>query len=128
MSFFNSILRSHHISLADPPSSLRALLHYLDDQHSSSDHGAHHDAFTPVFDVREGPLAYFLEGELPGVRGKDDISIEWAAHRTLVIRATISRVDIEAEWGREIAGYGEQGDEDTEQKPHHHRDYHGEGS
>src|SRR5436305_15225394 len=99
MSLLTSFLRSHHTNLVEPPNSLRTFLHYLDEQRSSSDHG-HHDAFTPFFDVREGPFAYFLVGDFPGVRDKSAISIEWAAHRTLVLRATISRVALEAGWGR----------------------------
>src|SRR5947207_2934645 len=125
MSLITSLLRPHHTNLNDPPNTLRGLLHYLDDQRSNTDRGTHHEAFTPVFDVREGPFAYFLEGEFPGVRDKGAISIEWSGHRSLVVRAVISHLELEAEWGEEIVGYDEHV-ADTEQMSHHR--HHGEKS
>jgi HSP20 family molecular chaperone IbpA len=55
--------------------------------------------FVPEFDVHESENYYFLEGEFPGVKDKEDIHIEWVGHRNLVIDARIPKVDEEAEWG-----------------------------
>jgi|SRR5579871_1711853 len=53
----------------------------------------------PDFDVRESDDYYFLEGEFAGIASKDNLNIEWVGHRTLLIEATINKVDEEAEWG-----------------------------
>lgn len=67
-------------------------------------------AVAPDFDVRESEGHYFLEGEFPGVRDKEDVRIEWVGRRTLVIEAEVRRVDEEAEWGIDL-GHGHQGGE-----------------
>ena len=58
-----------------------------------------HGATPPAFDVHETQTHYFLDGDFPGTRNKDDIKIEWTGQRTLVIEAKVSKVDLEKEWG-----------------------------
>lgn len=73
-------------------------------EHRSRSRGSHHDGHgettqVPDFDVRESDGYYFLEGEFAGIASKDDLNIEWVGHRTLLIEATVNKVDEEAEWG-----------------------------
>ncbi|KAJ9630753.1 hypothetical protein H2203_001277 [Taxawa tesnikishii (nom. ined.)] len=56
-------------------------------------HGEH--IIHPKFDFRESDEAYFLEGEFPGIAKKEDIQLEWAGERTLVVNATVEKVDLE---------------------------------
>ncbi|EKG18180.1 Heat shock protein Hsp20 [Macrophomina phaseolina MS6] len=57
------------------------------------------EALAPDFDVRETASAFYLEGELPGVRDRDAVRLDWIDRRTLSVEATIERVDLEVEWG-----------------------------
>ena len=71
--------------------------------------GSHHDnrgepLLAPDFDVRESDGYYFLEGEFAGIASKDDLNVEWVGRRTLLIEATINKVDEEAEWGIHLPG------------------------
>ena len=66
---------------------------------SSSHHDSHGEPTAPDFDVCESDNYYFLEGELAGIASKDDLKIEWIGRRTLLIEATVNKVDEEVEWG-----------------------------
>ena len=67
---------------------------------SNSHHDSHGEPMiAPDFDLRESDGYYFLEGELAGIASKDDLNIEWVGRRTLLIEATVNKVDEEAEWG-----------------------------
>lgn len=70
---------------------------------------------TPIFDVRETDEAFYFDGEFPGVRSKDDIQPRWINKRTLVISATITKVDLEKEWN--IILNAPSYDDDKEQAP-----------
>ncbi|KAF1353100.1 hypothetical protein BDV97DRAFT_345828 [Delphinella strobiligena] len=69
-------------------------------------------ARTPVFDVRETDEAFYFDGEFPGVRSKEDIKPRWINKRTLVIEATLTKVDLEKEWNIRL----------SEPEPEHHDD------
>lgn len=58
-----------------------------------------HETLTPLFDIRETKEAYFLEGEFPGISDQKAIKLEWKGKRTLLVEATIPKLDLEAEWG-----------------------------
>lgn len=47
-------------------------------------------SFTPSFDVREANDAYYLDGELPGIK-QSDIEIEFTDESTLVIKGHVKR-------------------------------------
>lgn len=48
-------------------------------------------AFSPNFDVHETDKEFVLEGELPGLSDKSNVSIEFADHNTLLVRGKIER-------------------------------------
>lgn len=48
-------------------------------------------AFSPNFDVHETDKEYVLEGELPGLSDKSNVSIEFTDHNTLLVRGKIEK-------------------------------------
>jgi HSP20 family molecular chaperone IbpA len=56
-------------------------------------------AFALRVDLREFTTAYFLDVELPGIHGPNDIGMRWLDRSTLQIQVTIEKTDLEAEWG-----------------------------
>lgn len=48
-------------------------------------------AFSPNFDVHETEHEYVLEGELPGLSDKKDVSIEFTDDRTILVHGRIER-------------------------------------
>jgi len=79
-------------SLADD---VRPLLRLLDDpsfyQPTGETGSRSIRAFSPNFDVHETDKEYVLEGELPGLNDKSNVSIEFTDHNTLLIRGKIER-------------------------------------
>lgn len=80
-------------SLADE---FRPLLRLLDDpsfyQPTFSSEGSRNlRAFSPNFDVHETDKEYVLEGELPGLSDKSNVSIEFTDNNTLLVRGRIER-------------------------------------
>ncbi len=76
-----------------PSSGDFAPLFRLLDDYDNHRHGRQHAAlrsFAPRFDVREGPEAYHLDGELPGIAQKD-ITIEFTDPQTLVVKGRVER-------------------------------------
>jgi HSP20 family protein len=64
----------------------------------------HHDTeFSPDFDLRETSEAYFLEGDFPGISGRNAIKLQWLDGRTLRVQGTIHKTDLNKEWGVEVA-------------------------
>ncbi|RPB03835.1 HSP20-like chaperone [Choiromyces venosus 120613-1] len=53
-------------------------------------------AFSPSFDVHETDQAYVLEGELPGLHDKSNISIEFTDPQTLLVRGRTERLHQES--------------------------------
>jgi len=48
-------------------------------------------SFSPRFDVRETANAYVIEGELPGVPDKSDISVEFTDRGNLIVKGRVDR-------------------------------------
>lgn len=80
----------HHFAFTHPQTALSS----LESRREKVD-----NVLSPKVDLRECASAYFLEAELPGVHGSDDISIRWLDGNTLQIQVTIQKTDLEAEWG-----------------------------
>ena len=99
MDSISCLFHPHHASLMDPPRSLRSLLLHPADPYYAIDGHSHRGLVAPRFDVDETDKAYFLEGELPGIKEKRSIAVEWLANKTLIVRGRISTEDIESEWG-----------------------------
>ncbi|KAF1839282.1 HSP20-like chaperone, partial [Decorospora gaudefroyi] len=59
----------------------------------------HEPAFSPDFDLRETPEAYFLEGEFPGISGRNALKLQWIDGCTLRVQGTIRKTDLKEEWG-----------------------------
>lgn len=57
-----------------------------------------HGSFIPDFDLRETADAYYLEGEFPGISGRESINLKWINGSTLHIHSHIDRVEIGDEW------------------------------
>lgn len=74
-------------------------------------------ANSPIFDVRETDEAFYFDGEFPGVRSKDDIRPQWIDKRTLVISATITKVDLEKEWNILLGGEQTEHHDDKDAAP-----------
>ncbi|KAG0124677.1 HSP20-like chaperone [Tuber indicum] len=53
-------------------------------------------AFSPSFDVHETEQAYVLEGELPGLHDKSNLSIEFTDPQTLLVRGKTERLHQES--------------------------------
>jgi len=92
--------------------------------------GSHHDnrgepILAPDFDVRESNGYYFLEGELAGIASKDKLSIEWVGRRTLLIEATVDKVDEEAEWGVRLQSSPEGTEARNSSDPERHESHSG---
>ena len=91
----------NHSPLAEPDAPITGLSRLIENylhRQAVFTHPRHHQHHAPQFNVRETSAAYFLEGQFPGIRDVGDIRAEWVGHGTLVIEATVSGVDLEAEW------------------------------
>jgi HSP20 family protein len=64
-------------------------------------HG-HESVYTPDFDLRESPDAYFLDGEFPSIQDRGAINLQWTDGRTLRVQGTVHKVDLKKEWGVDI--------------------------
>lgn len=95
-----------HILVTNSQSSgAQALYNHNNKQISSNGTGTgnqnqnHTNTFqTPCFDIQESELAYFLEGEFPGLADKQAISLKQVGPQTLMIEARIDRFDPDAYW------------------------------
>jgi HSP20 family molecular chaperone IbpA len=92
MSTFN-ILHPHHVFLPKSPHNFSSLLHQWQDRISPySDVDSRHslrDVIAPRFDVWETEFAYLLDGEVPGIGDRSQISVEWLENQTLYVRGVI---------------------------------------
>ena len=93
-----SAIRPEHVTLADHQPTLRSLVDTIEDPYYSHSHPKHRNSYSPRFDVRESDFSFFLEGEFPGIAGKEDIMIEKLGRRTLLIQTTDRRFDVNKEW------------------------------
>ncbi|KAL7267659.1 hypothetical protein RUND412_009747 [Rhizina undulata] len=75
------------------PSPSHDIFRLLDDLSSmpSAATKTHRRAFSPNFDLHETPKAYVLEGQLPGLKDKSNVNIEFTNAQTLFISGKIER-------------------------------------
>lgn len=106
--FRASAIRPEHVTIADPRLTLRSLVHTIEDPYYSHSHPDHHNSFSPRFDIRESDSAFFLEGEFPGIARKEDIVIEKLGNRTLLVKTTNCRFNVDEEWNtHELAAHAD---------------------
>jgi len=99
MGSLNYFSHPHHVALMDRSHTFQSLRHRSDDPHNRHESGhSHKGLLAPHFDVFGTETAYFLNGEIPGVADKTQISIAWLASETLVVRGWMKPIDNEAEW------------------------------
>lgn len=73
------------------------ILRMLDDFESAGSESGHGNqnrsrrAFSPNFDVHETAEAYILEGELPGLEDKKNVTLEFTDDKTLMVSGRIER-------------------------------------
>ena len=99
MTALNCILHPHHVSLVNKPFNLQSLFHSFEDRvdpYYGIDGGrSHKSLYSPRFNVCETETAYVLDGELPGVEDKKQITVEWLMNQILIIRGMIKPADTE---------------------------------
>jgi HSP20 family molecular chaperone IbpA len=101
----SDIVHGLHVDLASRHHGLRSFTDMLEDPWYTCEvfqANRSRDLSTALFDVREYPGAFFLEGEFPGIKEKSAINIEWVGKRTLVVESMPTKMDIAADWGVEV--------------------------
>lgn len=88
----NMLITSSYPSLSRHP-------YYDAPQHVARNSDRHPDLATPSFDVHETEMAYFLEGEFPGIADKTAITLEQVGPQTLMIETKLANFDLASEWG-----------------------------
>jgi HSP20 family molecular chaperone IbpA len=99
MATINCILHPHHVSLMERPFTYQSLFHsfrdridlYYEDDHDRS----HKGVGRPAFNVSETETAFLLDGEVPGVYNKSQITVEWLQNQVLIIRGVVEPADTE---------------------------------
>jgi HSP20 family molecular chaperone IbpA len=99
MATLNCILHPHHVSLIKHPFTAQSLFHSFEDRidpyYGIDDGRSHKHLGCPRFNVSETEKAFILDGELPGVTDKKQISVEWLQNQVLIIRGIIKPADTE---------------------------------
>ncbi len=99
MATLNRILHPHHVSLIDQPYTLQSLFHSFEDRvdpyYEIDALPSHKRLGRPRFNVSETETAFLLDGEVPGVADKNQISVEWLQNQVLIIRGTTKPADTE---------------------------------
>jgi HSP20 family molecular chaperone IbpA len=99
MSTLNCILHPHHTSLVRRPITFQSLLHAFEDRvdpyHEIDGGPSHKQLGRPRFNVTETQDAFILDGELPGVTEKKQITVEWFQNQVLIIRGVVKPADTE---------------------------------
>lgn len=103
-------------NLRDTYDSIKLLGRVLQQPHvlSHDRRGMNGRSLSPVFDLRETPTAYFLEGEFPGISGRSAIKLQWLNGRTLRVEGNVDKLDLGDEWeskGDVVKGEQSGGDE-----------------
>src|ERR1700753_4313688 len=97
MATLTHIIHPHHVSLIDPYT-FQSVLHpskYEQDPYDDIDHFSHERLGRPRFNVSETEGAFLLDGELPGVVDKTQITVEWFLNQVLIVRGVIKPADTE---------------------------------
>jgi hypothetical protein len=97
MSSLECLLHPHHISLVDVHS-LRAKLRHAGDAYYNIDGlPSHRGVQAPKFDIFEidgDTSGWLLVGNVPGVKSKEEIRVEWVDGTTIFIRGTLATASI----------------------------------
>jgi HSP20 family protein len=96
MTAISCFLHPHHVSLIDTHS-FRAKFQHTGDLYYNIDGRSHKDVLAPKFDVTETENAFFIVGEIPGVKTKDLVSFEWLEDQTLFVRGHTDKLEAEQE-------------------------------
>jgi HSP20 family molecular chaperone IbpA len=102
----SDVVHGLHVDLANRHHGLRMFTDMLEDPFYTCQvfqTNRNRDLSLALFDVREYPQAYFLEGEFPGIRDKGSITVEWLGKGTLMVEAKPQKMDVAADWGVEVA-------------------------
>ena len=99
MSSINSECHPVHLTLPSYHSSISIQPYYDAAQAIARNGQWHPDIATSHFDVHESELAYFLEGEFPGIADKSEITLEQVGPQTLMIKTKLAKFDVGSEWG-----------------------------
>src|SRR5947209_5994330 len=99
MSSINSVCHPVHFTLPGSGSSVSVRPYYDGSQVIDHNGHWHPDIATSHFDVHESEIAYFLEGEFPGVADKHAITLKQVGPQTLMIETKLAKIDIKSEWG-----------------------------
>lgn len=81
------------------PYTFQSLFHSFEDRvdpYFEVDGGRSHKFLgRPRFNVSETETAFILDGEVPGVEDKNQITVEWLQNQVLIIKGTIKPADTE---------------------------------
>ena len=81
------------------PYTLQSLFHSFEDRvdpyYEIDAMGSHKRLGRPHFNVSETETAFLLDGEVPGVADKNQITVEWLQNQVLIIRGIIKPADTE---------------------------------
>jgi len=94
MSALSCFLHPHHVSLIDTHS-FRAKIQHAGDPYYNIDGLSHKDVLAPKFDVIETEHAFFIVGDIPGVKAKELVSFEWLEDQTLFVRGHMDSLEAE---------------------------------
>jgi len=99
MATLNCIFHPHHVSLMDQPYTFQSLFHSFEDRvdpyYEIDGVRSHKRLGRPRFNVSETETAFLLDGELPGVTNKDQITVEWLQNQVLIIKGIVKPADTE---------------------------------
>jgi len=99
MAALNCVLHPHHVSLMEHPFTFQSLFHSFRDRidpYYEIDHDRSHKRVgRPAFNVTETETAFLLDGEIPGVFSKKQITVEWLQNQVLIIRGAFPPSDTE---------------------------------
>ena len=99
MATLNCILHPHHVSLMNQPYTFQSLFHSFEDRvdpYYEIEGGRSHKRLgRPPFNVSETETAFLLDGEVPGITHKNQITVEWLQNQVLIIRGIIKPADTE---------------------------------
>ena len=99
MATLNCLLHPHHVSLMNQPFTFQSLFHSFEDRvdpyYEIDAIPSHKRLVRPRFNVSEIETAFLLDGEVPGVADKNQITVEWLQNQVLIIKGIIKPADTE---------------------------------
>lgn len=91
-------------NLRETYDSIKLLGRVLQEPHvlSHDRRGVSGRSLSPVFDLRETPAAYYLEGEFPGISGRAALKLQWLNGRTLRVEGNVGKLNLGDEWENSV--------------------------